>query len=59
MGIGDLKLYIFNSLALAITFANIEMAMKLTLLTVSILYTVLKILELKKNKNKDNNEESN
>jgi hypothetical protein len=53
---GDIKLYVFNCVALAISITNIEVAMKLILLSVSILYTIMKIVDLKNNKSKKNEE---
>lgn len=53
---GDFKLYAVNSLALAISITNVEVAMKLILLSVSIIYTVMKIIDLKTNKRKKNEE---
>ncbi len=40
-----MKLYMLNSLALVITFTNVENILKLTLLVLSIIYTVVKIYE--------------
>ena len=41
----SIKLYMLNSLALVITFTNVENILKLTLLVLSIIYTVVKIYE--------------
>ena len=41
----SMKLYMLNSLALVITFTNVENILKLTLLILSIIYTVVKIYE--------------
>lgn len=41
----SMKLYMLNSLALVITFTNVENILKLTLLVLSIIYTVVKIYE--------------
>ena len=56
MTINDLKLYGLNSLTLAISFSNIEAMLKIVLLLASIVYTIMKTIELIKNKNngKDN-----
>ena len=56
MNIGDLRLYMINSVALAVSITNVEVAMKLILLSISIVYTVMKIIDLKTNK-KNKNEE--
>jgi hypothetical protein len=50
MDIQDLKIYAFNSLSLIISFSNIEMGLKLILLTASIGYTIAKWVELYKRK---------
>ena len=41
----SMKLYMLNSLALVMTFTNIEAALKITLLILSIIYTGVKIYE--------------
>ena len=51
MSISDLKLYGLNSIAMAISFTNIENTLKILLLCVSIVYTILKTIELLKKKN--------
>lgn len=56
MNIGDLRLYMINSVALAVSITNVEVAMKLILLSISIVYTIMKIIDLKTNK-KNKNEE--
>lgn len=58
MTINDLKLYGLNSLTLAISFSNVEAMLKIVLLLASIVYTILKTIELIKNKKngKVNNE---
>ena len=58
MTINDLKLYGLNSLTLAISFSNVEAMLKIILLLASIVYTILKTIELIKNKKngKVNNE---
>ena len=50
MSINDLKLYGLNSVAMAISFSNVEATLKIFLLCVSIIYTIMKIIELIKNK---------
>jgi hypothetical protein len=54
MNIGDLRLYMINSVALAVSITNVEVAMKLILLSISIVYTVMKIIDLKTNKKNKN-----
>ena len=58
MSINDLRLYALNTLTMAISFSNIEATLKILLLCVSIVYTIMKIIELIKNKKdgKDNKE---
>ena len=53
MTINDLKLYSLNSITMAISFSNVESTLKILLLCASIVYTVMKIIELIKNKNKN------
>jgi hypothetical protein len=57
MSHNDLKLYFLNAITMALSFSNIENALKIILLIASIFYTVLKTIETYKNKNngKDNN----
>ena len=55
MSINDLKLYGLNSLAMVVSFSNVEAALKILLLCVSIVYTIMKILELIKNKKDEEN----
>jgi hypothetical protein len=50
MNIEDLKLTFLNTSALLVSFSNIEDILKIALLSVSIIYTVLKIIDLRKNK---------
>lgn len=50
MSINDLKLYALNSLTIAISFSNVEATLKIILLCTSIVYTILKTIELIKNK---------
>lgn len=58
MSINDLKIYTLNSFAMAISFSNVEATLKILLLCVSIVYTIMKTIELIKNKKngKDNKE---
>lgn len=44
------KVIMFSLASFTISFANIEMILKLLLLTASIIYTVMKIIELYKKK---------
>ena len=50
MNIEDLDLTFLNTGALLVSFSNIEDILKIALLSVSIIYTVLKIIDLRKNK---------
>ena len=56
MQINDLRLYALNTLTMAISFSNVEATLKILLLCVSIVYTIMKTIELIKNKKdgKDN-----
>ena len=51
MNLDDIRLYTLNASAMAISFTNAERALKILLLEVSIIYTVLKIIEMKNKKN--------
>jgi hypothetical protein len=53
MNINDLKILGFNASTMAISFTNAERALKILLLCVSIIYTVLKIIEMKKKNEAD------
>lgn len=53
MEMQDIKIALINFLTFTISFSNVEQWLKITLLIVSIVYTVLKIFELK-NKNEAN-----
>lgn len=48
----SLKLYATNGLVLMLSFSNIENALKIILLILSIIYTTFKIFESVKNKDK-------
>ena len=50
MDIQDLKLAIINFFTLSISFINVEQWLKLTLLIISIVYTVQKIILMNKKK---------
>lgn len=54
MSLNDLKIYGLNSLAMAVSFSNVENTLKILLLCVSIVYTILKTVELIKNRKDDN-----
>jgi hypothetical protein len=56
MSINDLKLYSLNTLAMAVSFTNIENTLKIILLLASIVYTIMKTIELFKNRNKSKEE---
>ena len=49
--IGDIKLYVLNASAFAVSLADIDVILKLTLLAVSIGYTVQKWYYLNKGEN--------
>ena len=53
MHIEDARIALFNSLTFLITFTNVEQWLKIILLVASIVYTVLKIVEMHK-KNESN-----
>jgi hypothetical protein len=55
MNIEDLKLTFLNTGAFLISFSNIENVLKILLLTVSIVYTTLKIIEMRKAKKDETN----
>ena len=50
MSFNDLKLYTLNSVAMAVSFTNVENTLKIVLLLISILYTIMKTAQLVKNK---------
>lgn len=58
MSINDLKLYALNSLAMAISFTNVENTLKIILLLASIIYTIMKTIELIKAKNDNKGSDS-
>jgi hypothetical protein len=53
MQMQDIKIALINFLTFTISFSNVEQWLKLTLLIVSIIYTILKITEIKKKDEKD------
>ena len=55
MSNNDLKLYFFNAITMALSFSNIENFLKIILLIASILYTIMKTIELIRRKKNDNN----
>ena len=55
MTINDLKIYGLNSLTFAISFSNVEATLKIVLLCASIVYTIMKTIELIKNKKNNDN----
>ena len=55
MNLKDLELYALNSVAMAVSFTQVEQIFKIALLSVSIVYTVMKIIELVKKKNDGKN----
>jgi len=50
MNESDIKLTILNSFSLLASFSNIESSLKIVLLLASIVYTIMKIAEIIKNK---------
>ena len=56
MEMQDIKLAIINFLTFTISFTNVEQWLKLTLLIISIVYTVQKIILMHKNKNEEDKE---
>lgn len=54
MNDSDIKLTILNSFSLLASFSNIESSLKIILLLASIVYTIMKITEIIKNKNNEN-----
>ena len=46
MDMNDIKIGFINFTAFSVSFTDVEMWLKLTLLTVTIVYTVLKIIKL-------------
>lgn len=54
MNDSDIKLTILNSFSLLASFSNIESSLKIILLLASIVYTIMKIHEIIKNKNNEN-----
>jgi hypothetical protein len=54
MSINDFKIYALNSIAMVVSFSNVEAILKIFLLLVSIVYTIMKTIELINNKNNDN-----
>jgi hypothetical protein len=54
MSLKDFELYALNSVAMAVSFTQVEQGFKLVLLAVSIVYTVMKIIDLVKKKKDDN-----
>ena len=54
MTFNDLKIYMVNTIAMALSFTNIENFLKIILLIASIFYTIMKTIELVKEKNNGN-----
>ena len=52
MNVNDLKLYFFNAISLGVSFTAVENSLKILLLLASIIYTLQKIYETYKKKNK-------
>tara|TARA_R100000995_G_C3410150_1_gene89006 strand:- start:328 stop:471 length:144 start_codon:yes stop_codon:yes gene_type:complete len=43
----DMKIYLFNTIALGISMTNIEVTLRIVLLLVTIIYTIKKIKKIK------------
>lgn len=56
MSIEDIRLYTLNASAMAVSFTNAERTLKILLLCVSIIYTILKIIEMKSKKDETDKE---
>jgi len=50
--LSDLKVYLLNILSFAISFSDLDMALKFILLVVSIGYTIERWIKLRKNESK-------
>ena len=50
MNLNDLKLYALNSIAMVVSFTDVEAMLKIVLLCISIIYTGMKIVEMKNKK---------
>ena len=50
MDLNDLKIYALNLFSFSISFANIENSLKIVLLLISIVYTVMKIAQIRNDK---------
>ena len=48
MNMDDLKIGFINFSAFTVSFTDVEIGLKLTLLTVTIIYTVMKIIKISK-----------
>jgi hypothetical protein len=55
MNLNDLKLYALNSIAMVVSFTEVEALLKIVLLCISIIYTGMKIVEMKNKKGDDSN----
>jgi len=56
MSLDDIRLYTLNASAMVVSFTNVERTLKILLLSVSIIYTVLKIIEMKSKKDETDKE---
>ena len=56
MSLEDIRLYTLNASVMVVSFTNVERALKILLLCVSIIYTVLKIIEMKSKKDEADKE---
>jgi flagellar biogenesis protein FliO len=55
MNLNDFKLYALNSIAMVVSFTDVEALLKIVLLCITIIYTVMKIVEMKNKKGDDSN----
>jgi hypothetical protein len=51
MNLNDFKIYALNSIAMVVSFTEVEALLKIVLLCITIIYTVMKIVEMKNKKN--------
>jgi hypothetical protein len=59
MDFNDFKVYFLSATGFMLTFSNMEDALKIILLIVSIVYTIIKIVEITTGKNKKNGSDNN
>ena len=54
MSHNDLKIYVLNTAVMALSFSNLEAVLKIILLSASIVYTIIKIIQASKGKDGSN-----